>query len=198
MIIYHTMNYFSNAKPEHYGYIRFISGSFIYISGYIIAIFNETRYLDNRSRITKRLFIRGIKLALIFTALNLAISLTGIGSPNKIHFSVAQYVNNIIDIYVKGTPRIAAFQILLPISYLLIISPVCLFFSKYKTALISLVIAIAIQSIFMDIYSAIFELGIVGLIGFCSGIVSNNIKKSMAIKNRFFFTIFFCIIYFCE
>jgi len=184
MAIYHIMNYFSNATPEDYACIRFVSGSFIFISGYIIAVFYEKRYQHDRPGISKRLLIRGIKLLLIFTALNVAINLTGVGNPNKTLIGIEQYVSNLTDIYVLGSPRAAAFQILLPISYLLMIAPVCLFFSKYKIAITASVTVLAIQVMLFDISTVNIELGIVGLIGFCAGIVNNNLKSTFFFKNR--------------
>ena len=35
MVVYHEMNYFSTAGPEGFGHVRFVTGSFIFISGYI-------------------------------------------------------------------------------------------------------------------------------------------------------------------
>lgn len=48
MVIYHVMNYFSTAGPDSFGYVRFVTGSFIFVSGYIISTFYERKYRINR------------------------------------------------------------------------------------------------------------------------------------------------------
>jgi hypothetical protein len=44
MVVYHAMNIFSTAGPDEYVYVRFVSGSFILMSGYIVARFHEARF----------------------------------------------------------------------------------------------------------------------------------------------------------
>ena len=44
MVIYHAMNIFSSAGFESFRYIRFVSGSFLFISGYVIALFYEPKF----------------------------------------------------------------------------------------------------------------------------------------------------------
>src|SRR5262249_37814346 len=102
MVIYHVMNIFSKASPEAFGYIRFVSGSFIFISGYIISTFYEQKFQTDRVGTSKRLVVRGLKLLFIFTVLNIAVNLTGTGNPNKIQFGVQQYLGHISTIYTSG------------------------------------------------------------------------------------------------
>lgn len=40
MALYHAMNILSTAAPEDFVHIRFVSGSFIFLSGYAIARFH--------------------------------------------------------------------------------------------------------------------------------------------------------------
>src|SRR5262245_25828550 len=90
MVIYHVMNIFSTARSEAYGYIRFVSGSFIFISGYIIAIFYEQKFQIDRIGTSQRLIMRGLKLLLVFTVLNILINVTGVGNPNKAQLGLQQ------------------------------------------------------------------------------------------------------------
>ena len=55
---------------------------------------------------------------------------------NKVQFGLDQYMNNLASIYIVGNGRLAAFEILLPISYFLIISPVFLVFYEHKNHLL--------------------------------------------------------------
>jgi peptidoglycan/LPS O-acetylase OafA/YrhL len=189
MVIYHVMNYFSTASPEDFGHIRFVSGSFIFISGYIIAIFYENKYRIDKTGTSKRLVLRGFKLLIIFTLLNILINLTGIGNPNKAPLGVQQYLNNLTAIYALGNPRFAAFLILLPISYILMISPFFLFFNRSKKFLIIIISITAFCFSFLHINSNNLGLGIVGLIGLAVGMIINELERSFFIKSR---AIIFC------
>src|SRR5215468_3492974 len=44
MVVYHAMNVFSTAGADEYAYVRFVSGSFILMSGYIVARFDGPRF----------------------------------------------------------------------------------------------------------------------------------------------------------
>src|SRR5262245_1486476 len=84
MVVYHAMNIFSTAGPDEYAYVRFVSGSFILMSGYIIARFDGPRFKADWRGTYQRLVARGLKLLILFTLLNLLINLTGIGNPDKV------------------------------------------------------------------------------------------------------------------
>src|SRR5215471_235911 len=92
MVIYHVMNVFSTASPEAFGYIRFVSGSFIFISGYIISVFYEQRFQTDGTSTSKRLAVRGLKILFIFTILNIFINLTGLKNPSKTQLGLQQYL----------------------------------------------------------------------------------------------------------
>jgi uncharacterized membrane protein len=47
MVVYHAMNIFSTAGPHEYAYVRFVSGSFILMSGYIVARFHEAQFNED-------------------------------------------------------------------------------------------------------------------------------------------------------
>ena len=186
MVVYHEMNYFSTAGPEGFGHVRFVTGSFIFISGYIISTFYEKKYRTDRVATSKRLLIRGLKLLMIFSALNLLIHLTGFGNPNKGPFGIQRYLSNLLEIYGSGSSRVAAFQILLPISYLLLISPIFLYFSGFKKTCIITTLLIAFGFSFLDIDSGNLSLGIVGLIGLSVGMGIKEIKSTFFIKSKLF------------
>ena len=123
MVVYHAMNIFSTAGPDEYAYVRFVSGSFILMSGYIVARFDGPRFKADWRGTSRRLVARGLKLLVLFTLLNLLINLTGIGNPDKAQFGIQGYISSLFEVYVSGEPRYASFQILLPIAYLLVAAP---------------------------------------------------------------------------
>lgn len=184
MVIYHVMDYLSTAGPREFGYVRFVSGSFIFVSGYIIATFYEERYRRNRAETSKRLFIRGVKLLIIFTAMNVLINLTGFANTRKPLANIGQYLDNLAGIYSWGDNRFASFQILLPISYLLMLSPVLLFFERFKISLIITAFLIVFSFSFLRIDSSNLGLGIVGIVGFSAGMAANRLKNAPFLKNK--------------
>jgi hypothetical protein len=184
MVVYHVMNIFSTVGWEAYSYIRFVSGSFLFISGYIISLYSEQRFHTNRMGMTRRLVERSLKLFLIFTVLNLVINLTGVGNPSKGDLGAQNYLSKLFDIYVFGLPKAASFQVLLPIAYVLLISPLFLLLSSINNVLILASLAAAFFLSYFEIESVNFGLGIVGVIGLCSGMFVNKSEVAYALKSK--------------
>ena len=167
MVVYHTLNVFSMATSMELGYLRFVTGSFIFISGYIISTFYEKRLTANQRDTSIRLLIRGFKLLAIFTFLNLTICITGIGNPGKCHFSVIQFIKAIPLIYIFGAPGISSFQILLPIAYLLILSPVIMMLSiniRYTALIVLIVTILSLSQRYTMVVTGLIVDGLVGML----------------------------------
>ena len=184
MVIYHVMNIFSSAGPEAFGYIRFVSGSFLFISGYVIALFYEPKFTANKVAVAKRLALRGFKLLLLFTALNMAINLTGVGNPNKSQLGVVHYFDNFSQIYGLGKPGAASFQILLPIAYLLVLSPLFLLLSRIKAILTVACLIAAFCLSYFEVDSVNVGLGIIGVIGLYAGLLTSQYQALYALKRK--------------
>ena len=110
MVVYHAMNIFSTAGAEDYAHIRFVSGSFIFVSGYIVASFYYARFKADWGDTSKRLVLRGVKLLALFTLLNVLINLTGVGNPDKVQLGIRHYINNAYAVYISGAPGYASFN----------------------------------------------------------------------------------------
>jgi hypothetical protein len=127
MVLYHWINYFIGQEVTYYyKYLRFLTPSFIFIAGFMISNVYLSKYAAADPRLAKRLFTRGIKLFAIFLALNLARVLV---VPFLGTDSVARNVlepRNLFTIFVSGnlpvTGKLVSFSILVPISYLLMLS----------------------------------------------------------------------------
>ena len=129
MVLYHWINYFVGAEWPYYKYLRFLTPSFIFVTGFLIS----TVYLSRRTpglELSKRLIGRALKLLGVFVALNLARTVLLILSS---HGAVTPYPLNgasITAVFIFGnvsadqTSKTMAFYILVPISYLLILSAV--------------------------------------------------------------------------
>jgi hypothetical protein len=120
MVLYHWLNYFVPSEVEVYRYLRFLTPGFIFITGFVVA----SVYFSRRdgSSPAARLATRGIKLLGLFAGLNLAIGLlisrshTSLWSPE-----------GLVNVFVSGNTNVggikaAAFYVLIPISYLLLVS----------------------------------------------------------------------------
>src|SRR5277367_704460 len=140
MVLYHWVNYFIGPQWEYYRYLRFLTPSFIFITGFMISNVYLSKYDATDPRLAKRLFVRGLKLLAIFVVLNAArafvvplLSIGGLaGNPLNL--------NNLVAVYITGnvmatTGKVVAFHILVPISYLLLLSAILLRpYRSYKYA----------------------------------------------------------------
>lgn len=180
MVVYHVMSIMSTATPEDYRYIRFISGSFIFISGYIIARFFTEGFQYNPWATSRRLFIRGLKILAIFTTLNLLIHLTRFGNVSKQQLAHSAYWENAWAIYFLGDGSISSFLILLPIAYLLIIAPLFLPLSLSKRSAtipaILLATLVAASLTFITSTSVILAFMLVGITGLSLGLIAASEK----------------------
>jgi peptidoglycan/LPS O-acetylase OafA/YrhL len=127
MVLYHWINYFIGPQWGYYEYLRFLTPSFIFITGFMISNVYLSKYTAADPRLPKRLFTRGLKLFAIFLVLNVArifiVPALGTGVAEKNSFDS----ENLFVIFVSGNlgangSKIISFSILVPISYLLMLS----------------------------------------------------------------------------
>ncbi len=124
MVLYHWINYFIGSEWPYYRYLRFLTPSFIFITGFMISNVYLSKYEVTDPRLLKRLVVRGFKLVIIFTVLNLARDcVRPLLSGGDVDFSTL-HLKNIQVIFLTGdfTSKIVAFYILVPIAYLLVLS----------------------------------------------------------------------------
>jgi len=181
MVVYHAMNIFSTAGPDEYAYVRFVSGSFVLMSGYIVARFHEARFKADWRGTSRRLIVRGLKLLMLFTLLNLLINLTGIGNPNKVQLGIQRYTSTLFEVYVAGEPRFASFQILLPIAYMLVAAPALLVLGRLSKWLFAAGFAMAFAASLFGIESANLDFAVLGAIGLSGGMLTNAMEKPFAV-----------------
>jgi peptidoglycan/LPS O-acetylase OafA/YrhL len=151
MVLYHWLNYFVADQGDFYRYLRFVTPSFIFITGFLISNIYLSKYDLNDSGLAKRLAQRGVKLLAVFVALNLIISHLVRKTYNGQAIGGDWSWDNLSAIYVTGntavgTGKVAAFYILVPISYLLLVAALLLALSRYR---------------YIFLYSTVLFLGIV-------------------------------------
>ncbi len=122
MVVYHSFNYSLDYRLG-FKYLPFLPPSFILITGFLIArlYFNPVAARDPKCHL--KLLLRGLRLLAIFTLLNVGTNMAGGvkwgGEPRGVGY-IFEYWPEIFGI---GGGQFAAFSILLPIAYLLILSP---------------------------------------------------------------------------
>ena len=135
MVLYHWINYFLG--PHDNRYLRFLTPSFIFISGFIISNIYLSKYGIADPHLPKRLIERGLKILGVFIVLNLMRGFVSPGHTNANTLTTHDWIRSLIDIYVLGSgvgggqAKAVAFFILVPIGYLLLLSAGLLVLSRY-------------------------------------------------------------------
>lgn len=201
MVLYHWLNYFYG--PTDNRYLRFLTPSFIFITGFLVSNIYLSKYSVSDPQLPKRLIQRGLKIFGVFVLLNLCrILLVRENLPwqgASIRFSIT----NLLDVYILGTgvgggqAKAIAFFVLLPISYLLILSAVLLVASKFYRYIFYVMCLLFLSGIvalnFVDLQSPNLELVTIGLLGVITGYLP--IEKVNAFVQRPYLLIFTYILY---
>jgi peptidoglycan/LPS O-acetylase OafA/YrhL len=138
MVLYHWINYFIGPEWKYYPYLRFLTPSFIFITGFMISHVYLSKYAAADPRLWKRLFTRGLKLMTIFLVLNLARSVAVPLIGTRVAMQNLPSLSDLFTVFVSGNlpvagTKIVSFSILIPISYLLMFSGVLMLpFSRFK------------------------------------------------------------------
>ena len=77
MVLYHWINHSIGPQWGYYQYLRSLTPSFIFITGFMISNVYLSKYDPADPRLAKRLFTRGLKLITIFVCLNMARTFIG-------------------------------------------------------------------------------------------------------------------------
>ncbi|HEY1805441.1 MAG TPA: OpgC domain-containing protein [Terracidiphilus sp.] len=127
MVVYHWINYFIDPEWKYLFYLRFLTPSFIFISGFMISHVYLSKYSAADARLSRRLITRGLKLFAIFVVLNLARDVIAPSSgAGKAALGMVS-AKILVMFFIFGNlpaegPKLVSFSILVPISYLLVAS----------------------------------------------------------------------------
>jgi peptidoglycan/LPS O-acetylase OafA/YrhL len=188
MVIYHWLNYFTSHADYIHRYLRFITPSFIFLTGFLISNVHLSKSYALDPRFHNRLVKRGAKLLALFVLLNLIKSLL------LHHFRIVDMLDeqfsrgNMLAVYVTGNifltehNKLASFYILVPIGYLLILSACLLMIYRCYCYVFQVACTVLFLCIFVldrqGIESATLELLGIGLLGLGIGSVPiENIKQ---------------------
>ncbi len=140
MVVYHALNYTMNDSVI-FNYLRFIAPGFVGLSGFVVTKYLRDRYASREGLLYLRLVGRGAKLVGLFTLLNLLIILAFGSKLGKGLAGLREYAGNLKAIYLAGAEGAASFGVLLPIGYLLLLSPLLLEAARLHAALLGLLAA---------------------------------------------------------
>src|SRR6266849_2730956 len=178
MVLYHWLNYFFGPHGQYYDYLRFLTPSFIFITGFMISQIQLRRYESSGRRLPKRLFVRGLKLLILFVVLNALVysALSRVplsdslwGEPLR-NLSWAAFV-----VGGSRTPdgqKSLIFNILVPIAYLLIVSAAAVLTKRVRYAFyctLFMLVAAVILIRFWNLENMYVDLLMIGLLGVVVG-----------------------------
>jgi peptidoglycan/LPS O-acetylase OafA/YrhL len=186
MVLYHWLNYFVGLQGSFYRYLRFLPPSFIFITGFLISHLYLSRQQVPDARLSRRVLIRGLKVLGVFIALNAVISLVFPDRYNGRPFLESFSLSTLKAIYVTGsfpTGRVAAFYVLVPISYLLILSAGLLLACRYYRYAFHLALVCFMVSVPLlgraGIKSGNLEMLTIGLLGVSVGYIRIDIINKL-------------------
>lgn len=194
MVLYHWLNYFIGVGYPFYKYLRFLTPSFIFITGFVISNIYLAKYTLESPKLPRRLLQRGAKILAVFVALNVAASVLRPVSANgrklfqdwKLADVITSYITG--NVVSEGSGKAAAFYILLPIGYLLLLSAGLLIVSRYYKYAFQVAFLLSVGGIVAlavyDLDSANLELLAIGLLGVLCGYVPA--RRLNSVVKRFY------------
>jgi len=167
MVLYHWLNYFVRPDGSIYKYLRFLTPSFIFITGFLISQVYLSKYKASGLGVPGRLLLRGFKLLGIVLCLNMALNaarLKGfesrVGDWSPSDMAVA---------FLTGIAPVA-FSVLVPIAYVLILSAGLLIVSRQYRSIYHIACAMFVAcALVLELkgiksgYLQIFSMGMLGI-----------------------------------
>jgi peptidoglycan/LPS O-acetylase OafA/YrhL len=181
MVLYHWLNYFVGPQADIYRYLRFLTPSFIFITGFLVSGVYLSKYSVADPRLPRRLIERGLKILGVFIGLNVVRFLLLPPVSQDQLLTEHSSIRSLEDIYVIGTNlgggqgKAIAFYVLVPIGYLLILSALLLIGARHYRYFCHLGFAFSLMGVFvLNLYgtsSANLQLLTIGLLGVILGYI---------------------------
>jgi peptidoglycan/LPS O-acetylase OafA/YrhL len=197
MVLYHWLNYFVSPQGQYYNYLRFLTPSFIFITGFMISQVHLQRYGASGSQLSKRLIVRGLKLLIVFFGLNVlvGVALEGLqfrySLPSRLFSAVISG-----NVAVSAGQKSAAFSILVPIAYLLILSAPLMTLTRRFKHIFHLALAFFVMAIILLHYSGInsvyLDLLMIGLLGVVFGFARRD-QISAVVDHPYVLISLYCV-----
>jgi peptidoglycan/LPS O-acetylase OafA/YrhL len=202
MVLYHWLNYFVGTQGQYYDYLKFLTPSFIFITGFMISQIQLRRYGNSGRSLSKRLFVRGLKLLALFLVLNALVY----AALSRIQVASSFWGKSLRSFswaaFVVGTSRGAdgeksvIFNILVPIAYLLIVSAGLVVLTrriKYAFYCTLCMLIVAVMSIrFWNLENLYLDLLMVGVLGVVFGFAGSE-QIASVISHPSILAILYCL-----
>ena len=201
MVLYHWLNYFFGPHGRYYDYLRFLTPSFIFITGFMISQIQLRRYESSGRSLSKRLFVRGLKLLIVFLVLNALIYAAMSRAPVAYSLWGKSLQSLGWAAFVTGgstTPdgqKSVIFNILVPIAYLLIVSAGVVLIRRVRYAFyctLSALIAAVIFTRFWNLENFYLDLLMVGVLGVVVGFAGRD-QLALVISHPYILTALYCL-----
>jgi hypothetical protein len=135
------------------------------------------------AKVHRRLFGRGARVLLLFTALNLGASVLISRNYNGAQLGAGLFFADAFDIYVTGRGRVV-FEVLVPIAYFLMVAPPLLWAAtRSRLALAALAMALMALAVYLNesrTANANFELLSFGVLGMAIGLIPLDVIDRLA------------------
>jgi len=177
MVLHHSMTYFAyiSIYSKYIKYLYFVTGAFVFISGFIISSIYLNKYNIHETNIYRRLVSRGSKLLIICMILNI---LSMIINSSKSALNYETCSGFIGQFFLFGDWSTIAFSLLIPIAYTLFLSGLLIYALQYHLNIIiyvSLSFFIYCSIMFYDNKEAYYLRFItIGLCGLAAGLLSKE------------------------
>jgi peptidoglycan/LPS O-acetylase OafA/YrhL len=201
MVLYHWLNYFFGPRGQYYDYLRFLTPSFIFITGFMISQIQLRRYENSGRSLSKRLFVRGLKLLIVFLVLNALVY----AALSHVQVSYSLWGKSLRSLswaaFVVGTSRAAdgqknvVFNILVPIAYLLIVSAGVVLAARVRYVFyctLFLLIAAVIFMRFSHLENMYLDLLMIGVLGVAIGFAGRD-QLALVISHPYILTALYCL-----
>lgn len=148
MVLYHVGSFsIASGELRHLAigvFLSFVSGSWVFATGYVVGIHYGPRFDTDRSAIAYRLASRGVKLLVLFLASNTLIMMSGFAKS-----SWAVSIDHLARVFLHGGGELSSFEILVGIGMLLLLSPLLLVvFRRFKIAVAGLLLVVSLLGSF--------------------------------------------------
>jgi peptidoglycan/LPS O-acetylase OafA/YrhL len=178
MVLYHWLNYFVGPQGHYYNYLRFLTPSFIFISGFMISRIHLSRYENSDRHLSKRLTVRGLKLLALVFLLNALVTFVPARFEVRLD-ALATFLRNICWAFIVANPtasagqKSVAFSMLVPIAYLLILSAGVVILTRrvryaFRYTLLVLIVAVMLSYAY-GMVSSYLDLLMIGVLGVVIG-----------------------------
>jgi hypothetical protein len=175
MVLYHWLNYFLGPQGSMYKYLRFLTPSFIFLTGFTISHIYLAKYDITAWRLPIRLLYRGFRLLITLVVLNVVVIYLA-GRANMSGNTLS--VESIIAAYIAGNAtgtKVIVFAVLAPISYLLMVSAALVAALRHCKYLFHITCGLALAGILVLNMNGVklpnLELLAIGLIGVSVGFI---------------------------